>query len=85
MDGNDGNDSDDEHVGQLVVNQLGPVQKVSIKCLWATQGVLAVTLVLPHPHQHNFQDYIFKLNFHLVELYFISLISLSFLSIYIII
>ena len=53
MDGNDGNDSEDEHVGQLVVNQLRPVQKVSIKCLWATQGVLAVTLVLPHPHQHN--------------------------------
>ena len=66
MDGNDGNDSEDEHVGQLVVNQLRPVQKVSIKCLWATQGVLAVTLVLPHPHQHNFQDYIFKLSFHLV-------------------
>ena len=30
MDGNDGDDSDDEYVGQLVVNQLGPVQKVSI-------------------------------------------------------
>ena len=72
----DVDDSDDEYVGQLVVNQLRPVQKVSIKCLWAAQGVLAVTLVLPHPHQHNFQDYIFKLSFHLVELYFISLISL---------
>ena len=53
MDGNDGDDSDDEYVGQLVVNQLHPVQKVSIKCLWATQGVLAVSLLLPHPHQHN--------------------------------
>ena len=53
MDGDDSDHSDDEYVSQLVVNQLHPVQKVSIKCLWATQGVLAVTLVLPHPHHHN--------------------------------
>ena len=43
----DGYDDDDEdgEGGQLVVNQICPVQRVPIKCLWATKKVLAVTFV----------------------------------------
>ena len=40
-DGDDG----DGGVGRLVVNQTHPVQKVPIKCLWATKGVLAETFI----------------------------------------
>ena len=43
--GDDDYDDDDGDDGQLVVNQIRPVQRVPIKCLWATKGVLAVTFI----------------------------------------
>ena len=44
-DDEDYDDDDDGDGGQLVVNQIRPVQRVPIKCLWATKGVLARTFI----------------------------------------